>query len=101
LKRFLALDGIDELLELARLNAMASNKDLTYYTFCQQRLRELGAAEIKPPPLLRGGDLLTMGFAPGPQIGQILTAVAEAQLEGTLQSREQAIHWVRERYPVA
>jgi tRNA nucleotidyltransferase/poly(A) polymerase len=98
LKRFLAQDGIDELLELARLDAMASNQDLTYYNFCRAKLTELSAAEIKPPPLVRGRDLLDMGFAPGPLFGEILAAVAEAQLDGTLQSREQAIAWVRERY---
>ena len=67
LKRFLAEDGIDELLELARLDALASNKDLTYYDFCRQKLDELGAEEIKPPPLVRGHDLLELGFAPGPR----------------------------------
>ena len=99
LKRFLAQDGIDELLDLARLDAMASNKDLTYHNFCRQKLAELGTAEIKPEPLVRGRDLLDMGFEPGPRIGEILAAVAEAQLDGTLQSREQALAWVRERYP--
>ncbi len=98
LKRFLAQDGIDELLNLARFDAMASNQDLTSYNFCQQKLTELGAAEIKPQPLIRGRDLLDMGFLPGPRFGEILAAVAEAQLDGTLQSREQAIAWVRERY---
>ena len=98
LKRFLATEGIEELLELARIDALASNKDLTYYDFCQQKLRELGAQEIKPPPLVRGRDLLELGLAPGPRIGEILTAVAEAQLDGTLQTHEQAISWVRARF---
>lgn len=98
LKRFLASDGIEELLELARLDAMASNQDLTYYRFCSQKLRELGVTAIKPPPLLRGHDLLALGFEPGPQFGVILEAVAEAQLENVLHTREEAIAWVRQRY---
>ncbi len=98
LKRFLATAGIDELLELCRIDALASNKDLTYYHFCKQRLSELSAEEIKPEPLVRGRDLLEMGFQPGPRFGEILAAVAEAQLDGTLQSRQQALSWVRERY---
>jgi tRNA nucleotidyltransferase/poly(A) polymerase len=97
LKRFLAADGIDELLELARFDALASNQDLTYYNFCRQKLSELSVEDIKPPPLVRGRDLLDMGLAPGPQFSQILNAVTEAQLEGTLQTREQALEWVRER----
>ncbi len=98
LKRFLAMDGIEELLELARLDAMASNKDLTAYNFCRQKLQELGAAAIKPAPLVRGRDLLDMEFVPGPLFSQILEAVTDAQLEGTLTTREQAMAWVRERY---
>jgi len=98
LKRFLASAHIEELLELARIDAMASNKDLTYYHFCREKLRELGADAIKPAPLLRGRDLLELGFEPGPRFSQILEAVTEAQLEGTLHTREQAIAWVRERY---
>jgi len=95
LKRFLASEGIDELLELARLDAMASNRDLTYYDFCRQKLEELGAEQIKPPPLLRGHDLLAMGLTPGPRFGEILTAVADAQLEGRLTTRDEALAWVR------
>ena len=98
LKRFLATDGIDELLQLARLDALASNKDLTYYNFCRQQLDELGVEEIKPKPLVRGHDLLEMGFVPGPQFSRILAAVSDAQLDGTLATREQALDWVREHY---
>jgi poly(A) polymerase len=96
LKRFLGEDGIDELLELARLDALASNKDLTYYDFCRRRQHEL-KEEIKPPPLLRGNDLIALGLHPGPQFGHLLQAVVDAQLDGTLQTREQALEWVRER----
>jgi len=98
LKRFLAADGIRELLQLARLDALASNKDLTYYNFCRQKLDELGVEEIKPKPLVRGHDLLEMGFVPGPQFSRILAAVSEAQLDGTLATRDQALEWVREQF---
>jgi len=100
LKRFLAQDGIDELLELARLDALASNKDLTYYEFCTRKLAELSAEEITPPPLLRGQDLLALGLEPGPRFSEILDAVSDAQLDGTLTTREQALAWVRERFGI-
>ncbi len=98
LKRFLAEEGIDELLALARLDALASNGDLSFCDFCRQRRAELSEAQIKPPPLLRGRDLVLLGFQPGPRFGEILDAVEEAQLDGTLTSREQALSWVRERF---
>ena len=100
LKRFLASDGIVELLALARLDAMASNKDMTAVDFCEQKLAELSAEQIKPPPLLRGRDLIELGFEPGPLFAEILQAVGDAQLEGTLTDREQATEWVKQHYEV-
>ncbi|HVN83919.1 MAG TPA: CCA tRNA nucleotidyltransferase [Candidatus Binatia bacterium] len=101
LKRFLAQDGIDELLALARLDALASNHNLSAYEFCRTKQLEFGAAQLKPPPLLRGRDLLAMGFTPGPHIGEILAAVEEAQLDGRLTTSAAAAEWVREQYPDA
>jgi len=99
LKRFLGEEGIDELLELCRIDALSSNGDLGYYDFCQRKLAELGEEEVRPEPLLRGRDLIRLGYAPGPSFSAMLGAVEEAQLEGELRTREQAVAWVRERYP--
>ncbi len=100
LKRFLAEDGIHELLELCRIDALSSNGDLGYYDFCQQKLAELGEKEVKPEPLLRGRDLIRLGYAPGPAFSAMLRAVEEAQLEGELRTSGEAVDWVRERYPL-
>jgi poly(A) polymerase len=98
LKRFLREDGIDELLELARIDALAASGDLQYYDFCRQALAELPADEMRPPPLVSGHDLIALGHEPGPRFTEILHAVEEQQLEGALATREQALDWVRERY---
>jgi poly(A) polymerase len=98
LKRLLAEDGIEELLELARLDATASSGDLTHYDFCMTKLEELGREQIKPEPLLRGRDLIDLGLEPGPEFGKILDEVSDAQLEGVLRSREEAVDWVRQRF---
>ena len=100
LKRFLGEDGIDELLELCRIDALSSNGDLGYYDFCQRKLAELGEEEVSPEPLLRGRDLIRLGYTPGPSFSAMLGAVEEAQLEGELRTHEQAVSWVRERYPL-
>ena len=97
LRRFLAQDGIDELLELGRMDALASNKDLRFYEFCRAKRDELGREQIKPPPLLRGADLIEAGFTPGPLFSKILDAVEERQLEGELHSRDEALVWVKGR----
>lgn len=98
LKRFLGEEGIDELLELTRIDALAANGDLQYYLFCRQKLAELKQEELHPEPLLRGRDLIAMGFSPGPLFHDILKRVEEAQLGGELATREQALEWVQKTY---
>ncbi|MGZ8424563.1 MAG: CCA tRNA nucleotidyltransferase [Candidatus Binatia bacterium] len=98
LKRFLREDGIDELLELARIDALSSNGDLSYYRFCQERRGELKDEEIRPEPLVRGGDLIELGFNPGPQFKEILRQVEDAQLGGELHSRADAIEWIKAKF---
>lgn len=99
LTRFLREDGIEELLELARIDATASNGDLQYYEFCRAQLEALSQVEMHPPPLVTGRDLIAIGFAPGPRFSEILHAVEEQQLEGVLADRETALAWVRSHYP--
>jgi poly(A) polymerase len=94
LKRMLAEDGFDELLWLARIDALASNGDLQFAMFCERRRKEIGEEAVKPPRLLTGHDLIAMGFEPGPRIGETLRALETAQLEGEVVSREDALEWV-------
>ena len=98
LKRFLREDGIDELLELARIDALSSNGDLQYYQFCKKRLAELKVEEIRPAPLVRGDDLIAIGFKPGPVFADILRQVEDAQLGGEITSREEALEWIQRHY---
>ncbi len=99
LTRFLRENGIDELLELARMDATASSGDLQYYDFCRAHLGALSAQQLHPPALVTGRDLISLGHAPGPRFSEILHAVEEQQLEGALADRETALAWVRSHYP--
>ncbi|TFG37083.1 MAG: CCA tRNA nucleotidyltransferase [Desulfobacterales bacterium] len=47
------------------------------------------------PRLLTGRDLIDVGLEPGPVFKDILAEVEKAQVEGELNSREQALEWVR------
>jgi poly(A) polymerase len=99
LKRMLREEGFDELLALARMDALAANRDLRYVEFCERRRAELARDDIRPPRLLGGDELIALGYAPGPRFGQILAALEEAQLEGRIRTPEDAKRFVAERYP--
>ncbi len=59
----------------------------------QSELAELSAkGDIAPAPLLDGDDLIAAGFAPSPEFRRILDAVYDAQLEGRIATKEQALH---------
>ena len=47
------------------------------------------------PKLVNGHDLMRLGLRPGPRFRQLLTAVEEAQWEGLVQTREEALDLVR------
>jgi poly(A) polymerase len=98
LKRFLREEGIEELLDLARLDALASNGNLQYYQFCKERLATLDEKSIRPAPLVRGDDLIDLGFSPGPIFAEILHQVEDRQLGGELRDRDEAIAWIQKNY---
>jgi len=88
------------LLELCRIDAAASNGNLHYYEFCRRRRAEIAEEELRPAALLSGHDLIVLGYRPGPVFREILAAVEEAQLEGTVATREKALALVQARFPV-
>ena len=100
LKRFVRLPAFSEHLELHRLDCLASHGRLETYQALQRFLAETPAEQVSPPRLLTGVDLQDMGYVPGPHFQRILTSVEDAQLEGLLQSRDQAVLFVRRNYPL-
>ena len=98
LKRFLRLPRFEEHLELHRLDCLSSHRRLESYGFVRRTLAETSAEQIRPPRLLTGDDLLTMGYKPGPSFSDILSAVEDAQLEGRLKTREEARDYVQRTF---
>lgn len=91
LKRFLRLPHFDEHLELHRLDCAASNGRTDSYEFIQAKLAEFSVEELRPRRLISGRDLIEEGYKPGPGFGRALEAVETAQLDGEIETREQAI----------
>lgn len=98
LKRFLRQPNFEEHLELHRLDALSSNRQLENYEFVKQRLREVPAEELKPAPLLGGNDLIAAGYEPGPAFGAMLAAVEDAQLEGRVRTAAEALALVQTEF---
>ena len=96
---FVTEPGFDELLELCRLDCLSSHRDLEDITWLEQYLASLPADAPRPPRLFNGNDLLALGYAAGPQFSQILGAVEEAQLEGTVATTKEAADFVRRHWP--
>ncbi|HJQ78334.1 MAG TPA: CCA tRNA nucleotidyltransferase [Lacipirellulaceae bacterium] len=87
LQRILTHEGATELLALHE--AMAGSDDPAL-AFCRERLA-WPPERLNPPPLLDGAALIAHGLAPGPQFAQLLEQVRDAQLEGRIQTRDEAL----------
>lgn len=95
LKRFFRLPRFEEHLELHRLDCLSSHRDLSLYDFAREKFHAIPAQQIQPQPLINGDDLIAAGYPPGPKFKELLTIVEDAQLEGTISSKEEALGLVK------
>jgi poly(A) polymerase len=99
LRRFLAMPHFKDHLELHRVDCLSSHRQMDSYSFCRKKLREI---QHEPKPiaaLLRGKDLIDLGYQPGPLFKEILRQVEDLQLEKALGTREEALDYVCRNYP--
>ncbi len=61
------------------------------FVFVKQAIAKLFKTGLAPDPLLNGDDLIAIGVPPTSALGTILDAVYDAQLEGGICSKEDAI----------
>lgn len=94
LQRVLIEEGAEEL--MAYVDAAGTGEEATHRAveFCRAKLA-LPAEELNPRPLLTGDDLRAAGFLPGPKFRLALDALRDAQLDGHIATREQALQWAR------
>jgi poly(A) polymerase len=95
LKRLLAKPLIGELHVLARTHAIATDSNLADVEFCDQYMSATPMAEINPPPLICGDDLMDLGISPGPQFKELLEQVRDAQLDDLISTPTAALEFVR------
>jgi poly(A) polymerase len=100
LKRFARMNRFEEHLELHRLDCLASHGDLSGWQYVRNFLAKTPTEELRLRRLVTGDDLIALGYSPGPRFAEILNAVEDAQLEGRLANREDAISFVLNTYPL-
>jgi poly(A) polymerase len=94
LKRFVRQPRFDEHLALHRLDCLSSHRNLDSFEFVRRFLEETPPEEVRPERLLGGDELQELGYQPGPQFAEILRSVEDAQLEGLIQTKEEARKYV-------
>ena len=98
LKRFLRLPKFEEHLALHRADCLSSHGKLDLYAFAKEKYEELSEEQIRPRLLLTGDDLIASGYKPGPQFRAMLEVAEDAQLEGSVASKGEALGLVRGRF---
>jgi tRNA nucleotidyltransferase/poly(A) polymerase len=81
-------------LELHRIDCVSSHGKLDHYQLIKNFQQQLLEQPVLPTPLVKGQDLIRMGFAAGPALGRALKSVYDHQLEGEFSNREQALQWL-------
>jgi poly(A) polymerase len=99
-KKFIRLPHFEQHLELHRIDCESSHRNLRLYNFTRETMTALPPEEVRPTPLVTGEDLIAAGYSPGPQFKEILGAVEDAQLNGRLHSKEDAMQLVRREFPL-
>jgi tRNA nucleotidyltransferase/poly(A) polymerase len=89
-QRLLVTDGVEELLALDEAACRAEGHDVKHLELCRERLR-LPAEQLNPAPLLDGRDLLAHGVPQGEIFRRLLDAARDAQLDGQIRTKAEAL----------
>jgi tRNA nucleotidyltransferase/poly(A) polymerase len=87
LQRVLIHEGAAELLALYEAIAGPADRALE---FCRERLG-WPPERLNPPPFVSGADLIEHGLVPGPQFTGLLESIRDAQLNGEIHNRDEAL----------
>jgi len=91
LKRFFRLRDFPEHLALHKMDCLASHGSLELYNFAKSKYEATPEEEVRPSLLLTGRDLIEAGYKPGPDFKRLLALAEDAQLEGRIRSRQEAL----------
>ncbi len=91
LRRLFAEDGFEQLCGLTYADSMASWGCTENIDYVLQQREALKEREWKPQPLVNGYDLMKLGYAPGPELVSALDRIYDLQLEGEVNTQDEAL----------
>ena len=97
-RRLAAKVDLELLARLAKSDCLGREPgkfDCTAMDWFLDRARQLGVEHKPPGPILLGRHLLDLGLKPGPRVGEILKAVYEQQMDGSITTLDQALESAR------
>lgn len=94
LKKFLSRPTFKDELELHRADCLASHGNIENFEFLKKKKKEIDKINLRPEPLIKGKDLIELGFEPGPLLGKILNRTYELQLDEKIHTYEEAQDWI-------
>ncbi|MBN1590662.1 MAG: CCA tRNA nucleotidyltransferase [Pirellulales bacterium] len=93
LQKILVSPGIEELLQWTAAEAAAKGREATDVAYCRECLA-WPPEKLDPPPLATGDDLVRHGLVPGPIFSELLARLRDAQLDGLIETKAQAMAMV-------
>jgi poly(A) polymerase len=100
LKRFFRLENFPLHLALHRMDCLAGSGNLDHWNFVRERYETMPEQVVRPALLITGRELIAAGYQPGAVFKEMLRAVEDAQLEGTIATPAEALTLLRVRYPL-
>ncbi len=95
MKMLRATGLFEQVVSLARAIAAADNLPAGRVDHIAAAARKIAEADVAPPPLVTGDDLLALEIRPGPLYGRTLAAVYRAQLNEELATRDEALELMK------
>jgi len=91
---------IDRLVRVARADRMGvppfENSDFPDGDWLLKRAAELEVVDSRPKPIVMGRHLIELGVKPGPEMGKVVDALYEQQLDGKFFTLEEGLKLARE-----
>ena len=98
-QQYFFFKNVGDIFAVVALFALANNIDRDLVLMLCDRYDETQDAIAHPQPLLTGNDIIkSLNISPSPLIGEMLTEVQVAYIEGEIDDQQQGIEWLRKKY---